>query len=57
MDQAVHIPASRIEPNFTTCLSPIQGFVNLTIRVDLSILWKEFLTSTKLGLISVVRTW
>ena len=38
MDQAMHISASRIEPNFTTGLGPIHVFVNLIIRVGLSIL-------------------
>ena len=59
MDKAMPISASRIEPNyFTTGLCPIQVFVNLIIRVDLSIfLKKKFLTMTKLCLTSVVRTW
>ena len=57
MIKAMPISASRIEPNFTTGLCAIHVFVNLIIRVDLSILKKKFLTMTKLCLISVVRTW
>ena len=37
MDKAMPISANRIEPNFTTGLCPILVFVNLIIRVDLSI--------------------
>ena len=38
LTKAMYISASRIEPNFTTGLGPIHVFVNLIIRVDLSIL-------------------
>ena len=38
LTKAMHISASRIEPDFTTGLGPIHVFVNLIIRVDLSIL-------------------
>ena len=38
MDKAMPIFASRIEPNFTKGLCSIHVFVNLIIRVDLSIL-------------------
>ena len=37
MDQGYAYFCQRIEPNFTTGLGPIHVFVNLIIKVDLSI--------------------
>ena len=59
MDKAMPISASRIEPNFTTGLMPDSRLRKPRHkgRSKPSLKKKQFLTMTKLCLISVVRTW